>query len=68
MDRFILTRNVAHFRELLAVETDPERRSTIETLLTEATRQLTKLDTSERAIGRPAGRHMTRNSNRSGQG
>lgn len=64
MDRFILTRNVAHFRELLVVETDPERRSTIETLLIEATRQLTKLDTSDR----PAGRHMTRNSNRSGQG
>ncbi|TIO11086.1 hypothetical protein [Mesorhizobium sp.] len=33
MDRFIARANIAHFRDLLACETDPEQRRVIEGLL-----------------------------------
>ncbi|MDG4875319.1 hypothetical protein P9273_09440 [Mesorhizobium sp. WSM4935] len=45
MDRFIARANIAHFEDLLALETDPEKRRVIEDLLA---RERHKLEIAER--------------------
>ncbi|WP_292064876.1 hypothetical protein [Mesorhizobium sp.] len=45
MDRFIARANIAHFEDLLARETDPEKRRVIEALLA---RERQRLDIAER--------------------
>ncbi|TGS52003.1 diguanylate cyclase, partial [Mesorhizobium sp. M3A.F.Ca.ET.201.01.1.1] len=45
VDRFIARANIAHFEDLLARETDPEKRRVIEALLA---RERQRLDIAER--------------------
>ena len=39
MDRFVARQNLAHYRDLLAEETDPEKRKVLERLLAEEERK-----------------------------
>ncbi|RTM04454.1 MAG: hypothetical protein EKK31_16815 [Hyphomicrobiales bacterium] len=53
MDRFVARANIAHFENLLARETDPERRWVIEDLLSRERQRLEiaeQLDTAEKSI------------------
>lgn len=53
MDRFIARANIAHFEDLLAKETDPEKRRVIGDLLATERRKLEIAEHQADAAGKP---------------
>ena len=54
MDRFIARANIAHFEDLLAAETDPQKRKVIENLLARERQKLEIAEHQSEATGKPA--------------
>ena len=48
MERFVRRQNVEHFREMLKIATDPERRRVLEKMLLEEESKLNKLEEDPR--------------------
>ena len=51
--RFLLRQNVARYRHLLRDSEDPQRRGTLEKLLTDAEQELAELDSRSASSGQP---------------
>jgi hypothetical protein len=47
MDKFIERKNIAHYIDQLKTETDPTKRNTLQTLLTEETCRLKQVDATQ---------------------
>lgn len=54
MDRFIARANIAHFEDLLAAETDPQKRKVIENLLARERQKLETAEHQSEATGKPS--------------
>lgn len=54
MDRFIARANIAHFEDLLARETEPEKRRVIEALLARERQKLEIAEQQSNASGKPS--------------
>lgn len=54
MDRFIARANIAHFEDLLAAETEPQKRKVIENLLARERRKLEIAEHQSEAAGKPS--------------
>ncbi|TJV72892.1 MAG: hypothetical protein E5X76_09910 [Mesorhizobium sp.] len=54
VDRFIARANIAHFEDLLAAETDPQKRRVIENLLARERQKLEIAEHQSEAAGKPS--------------
>ena len=54
VDRFIARANIAHFEDLLAAETDPQKRRVIESLLARERQKLEIAEHQSEAAGKPS--------------